>query len=113
MKELLQHLWPKFSAIGVGESAALSVWFWIVMVVIFITTLFFILRHGLRFRLRMRALNSLLEGQNREGLAVARREILQRANVLQRDVRLLWSEFDESLVITVIRPDFLRHFFDS
>lgn len=100
MKELLQHLWPKFSAIGVGESAALSVWFWIVMVVIFITTLFFILRHGLRFRSRMRALNSLLEGQNREGLAVARREILQRANVLQRDVRLLWSEFDESLVIT-------------
>lgn len=100
MKELLQHLWPNFSAIGVGGSAALSVWFWIVMVVIFITTLFFILRHGLKFRSRMRALNSLLEGQNREGLAVARREILQRVNVLQRDVRLLWSEFDESLVIT-------------
>lgn len=101
MMELLQHLWPDFSALGIGESDALSVYFWIAMVVIFITTLLFILRHRLKFKARMRALNSLLEGQTKENLAEFRRETLQKVNALEdRDVRLLWSEFDDSLVIT-------------
>lgn len=101
MMELLQHLWPDFSALGIGGSDALSVYFWLAMVMIFIATLFFMLRHGLKFRARMRALNSLLEGQDRESLAGARRETLQKVNgIEERDVRLIWSEFDESLVIT-------------
>lgn len=101
MMELLQRLWPDFSALATGESDALSVYFWLAMVVIFITTLLFLLRSALKFKARMRGLNGLLEGQNKENLAVSRREILQKANALDdRDVRLLWSEFDESLVIT-------------
>lgn len=101
MMELLQHLWPEFSALGIGESDALSVYFWIAMVVIFITTLLFMFRHGLKFHARMRALNGLLEGQSKENLAGSRRETLQKVNALDnRDVRLLWSEFDDSLVIT-------------
>lgn len=101
MMELLQRLWPDFSALGAGESDALSVYFWLAMVVIFITTLLFMLRHTLKFKARMRSLNSLLEGQSKENLAGSRREILQKVNALDnRDVRLLWSEFDESLVIT-------------
>lgn len=101
MMELLQHLWPEFSALATGESDALSVYFWLAMVVIFTTTLVLMARHGLKFRARMLALNSLLEGQSKENIAGSRREILQKANSLDdRDVRLLWSEFDESLVIT-------------
>lgn len=99
--ELLQRLWPDFSALATGESDALSVYFWLAMVVIFITTLVFMVRHALKFHARMRALNSLLEGQSKESLAGTRREILQKVNALKdRDVRLLWSEFDDSLVIT-------------
>lgn len=101
MMELLKRLWPEFSALATGESDALSVYFWLAMVVIFITTLVFMVRHVLKFYARMRALNSLLEGQSKENLAGSRREILQKVNALDdRDVRLLWSEFDESLVIT-------------
>lgn len=101
MMELLQRLWPEFSALATGESDALSVYFWLAMVVIFIATLFFMVRQGSRFSARMRALNSLLEGQSKESLAGSRRETLQKVNALEdRDVRLLWSEFDESLVIT-------------
>ena len=101
MMELLQRLWPDFSALATGASDALSVYFWLAMVVIFITTLLFILRNALKFKARMRSLNGLLEGQSKENLAGSRREILQKVNALDdRDVRLLWSEFDESLVIT-------------
>lgn len=101
MMELLQRLWPDFSALATGASYALSVYFWLAMVVIFITTLLFILRNALKFKARMRSLNGLLEGQSKENLAGSRREILQKVNALDdRDVRLLWSEFDESLVIT-------------
>ena len=101
MMELLKRLWPEFSALASGESDALSVYFWLAMVVIFITTLLFMLRHGLKFHARMRALNGLLEGQSKESLAGTRREILQKVNALKdREVRFLWSEFDESLVIT-------------
>ena len=99
--ELLQRLWPEFSALTTGDSDALSVYFWLAMVMIFITTLLFMLRHGLKFKARMRGLNGLLEGQSKENLAVSRREILQKASALDdRDVYLLWSEFDESLVVT-------------
>lgn len=101
MMELLQRLRPDFSALATGESDALSVYFWLAMVVIFITTLLFMLRHTLKFKARMRGLNGLLEGQSKESLAGSRREVLQKVNALDnRDVRLLWSEFDESLVIT-------------
>lgn len=101
MMELLQRLWPEFSALTTGDSDALSVYFWLAMVMIFITTLLFMLRHGLKFKARMRGLNGLLEGQSKENLAVSRREILQKASALDdRDVYLLWSEFDESLVVT-------------
>lgn len=101
MMELLQRLWPEFSALTTGDSDALSVYFWLAMVMIFITTLLFMLRHSLKFKARMRGLNGLLEGQSKENLAVSRREILQKANALDdRDVYLLWSEFDESLVVT-------------
>ncbi len=101
MMELLQRLLPDFFALGLGGSDALSVYFWIVMAVIFITTLFFMRSHDLRFRARIQALNSLLEGQDRESLVGSRREILQKVKALEnRDVRLIWSGFDESLVIT-------------
>lgn len=101
MMELLQRLLPDFFALGLGGSDALSVYFWIVMAVIFITTLFVMRSHDLRFRARIQALNSLLEGQDRESLVGSRREILQKVKSLEnRDVRLIWSGFDESLVIT-------------
>lgn len=101
MTGLLQHLWPDFSALRVGGSDAISVWFWLAMVVTASVTLMFLLRHNLKFRGRMHALNSLLEGQERESLTLSRREVLQKVNGLkEHDVRQLWHEFDESLVIT-------------
>ena len=39
MLELLQRLWPDFSALVTGGSPAISVWFWLAMVVIFSITL--------------------------------------------------------------------------
>jgi hypothetical protein len=64
-------------------------------------SLYFLFVHFRRFRTRLRALRSLLEGQSKETLALSRRETVQKAQGLDApNVGMLWREFDESLVLS-------------
>lgn len=99
MIDLLKHLWPDFSALSAGTTNGLSAAFWIVMAAIFSLSIIFLLRHYWHFLARMQGVRGLLAGQTKETLALARREILQRALALKvAGVGMLWREFDESLV---------------
>lgn len=99
MMELLQHLWPDFSAMFSAETSGLSAWFWSLTFLIFLGSVSAVCWHYVRFRRRAKALNQLLEGQNKETLALSRREVLQNAEALRMPgVGALWREFDESLV---------------
>lgn len=101
MKELLQHLWPEFSALATGESLAISVWFWLAMVVIFSVTVVILVINRARFGSRIGALNGLVKDFDKDNIALSRREIRQKAIELKDfDARLLWMEFDDSLVVS-------------
>lgn len=102
MFELLSYLWPDFSALWIDSpknSNGLSAWFWVLTFAIFAISMVCVGRHFWRFKRRMSALNSLLQDQTQENLAINRRDILQRARELKpRDAGELWQAFDESLV---------------
>ena len=99
MLEILSHLWPDFSALFLGRSTGLSALFWLVMAAIFSYAACFLVCSQYRVGQRLRALNSLLNGQTKEALASKRRETLQNALQSQPpEVGKLWREFDESLV---------------
>ncbi|HEJ1250066.1 TPA: anti-phage ZorAB system protein ZorA [Pseudomonas aeruginosa] len=101
MMDLLQYLIPDFALMFSGDTNGISAWFWSVTAAIFVASLFFLFVHYRRFRARMRALRSLLEGQSKEALALSRRETLQKAQGLNApNVGMLWREFDESLVLS-------------
>ncbi|MEH6490478.1 MAG: anti-phage ZorAB system protein ZorA [Halopseudomonas sp.] len=119
MMELLQHLWPDFSAMFSAQTTGLSAWFWSATALIFAVSLIAIFIHYVRFRRRIRLLSSLLAGQNKETLALARRETLQKAEALPvSGVGSLWREFDESLVSSSDQKQLFNtldaeHFFNS
>lgn len=99
MLGLLERLWPDFSALETGGSLAISVWFWLTMVVIFLVTLLLLWKNRRRFLARLQALNGLLKNLDKDNMALSRREIRQKALALKNlDARLLWLEFDDSLV---------------
>ncbi|PPC76766.1 chemotaxis protein [Pokkaliibacter plantistimulans] len=101
MLDLLAHLWPDFSLMLSGESAGISAWFWSVTFVLFLGSCVALGVHSFRFKARMQALHSLLEGQSKETLAQNRRETLHKADELKApNVGMLWREFDESLVLS-------------
>ncbi len=101
MLDLLKHLWPDFSALATGESLAISVWFWLAMVVIFSVTVVILVINRTRFGSRIGALNGLVKGFDKDNIALSRREIRQKAIELKdSDARLLWLEFDDSLVVS-------------
>src|SRR5690606_15432266 len=101
MMDLLQYLIPDFALMFSGDTNGISAWFWSVTAAIFVASLFFLFVHYRRFRARMRALRSLLEGQSKETLALSRRETMQKAQGLNApNVGMLWREFDESLVLS-------------
>lgn len=119
MMDLLQHLMPDFSQLFSGETSGISAWFWLVTATIFVVSIFFLIRHFVHFKRRMKALRGLLDGQSKETLAQARRETLQKAMGLDaRGVGMLWREFDESLVSTSDQKHLFNtldaeHFFNS
>ena len=119
MMELLQHLWPDFSAMFSAETSGLSAWFWSLTFLIFLGSVSAVCWHYVRFRRRAKALNQLLEGQNKETLALSRREVLQNAEALRMPgVGALWREFDESLVSSSDQKQLFNtldaeHFFNS
>ncbi|WP_419712938.1 anti-phage ZorAB system protein ZorA [Pseudomonas sp. NFX224] len=99
MMEFLNHLLPNFSLLKSGSTEALGVVFWLIMAALFTYSVISLIRSGLSFRARMRALNTLVAGQSRENLALNRRETLQKALGLKvKRVGVLWHEFDDSLV---------------
>ncbi|WP_041474979.1 anti-phage ZorAB system protein ZorA [Pseudomonas sp. UW4] len=99
MMEFLNHLLPNFSLLKSGSTEALGVVFWLIMAALFTYSVISLIRSGLSFRARMRALNTLVAGQIRENLALNRRETLQKALGLKvKRVGVLWHEFDDSLV---------------
>src|SRR5690606_20044938 len=101
MMDLLQYLIPDFALMFSGDTNGISAWFWSVTAAIFVASLFFLFVHFRRFRTRLRALRSLLEGQSKETLALSRRETMQKAQGLDApNVGMLWREFDESLVLS-------------
>ncbi|WP_312571332.1 anti-phage ZorAB system protein ZorA [Stutzerimonas balearica] len=101
MMDLLKLLWPDFTLLFSAESNGISAWFWIATAVIFALSVFFLIKHNKHFRQRLRALHGLLDGQNKETLALTRRETLQKAQGLNApNIGMLWREFDESLVVS-------------
>lgn len=97
--EFLNHLLPNFSLLKSGSTEALGVGFWLIMAALFTYSVISLIRSGLSFRARMRALNTLISGQSRENLALNRRETLQKALGLKvKRIGALWREFDDSLV---------------
>ncbi|HEJ5567515.1 anti-phage ZorAB system protein ZorA [Pseudomonas aeruginosa] len=101
MMDLLQHLIPDFAHMFSANPNGISAWFWSATAVIFVLSLYFLFVHFRRFRTRLRALRSLLEGQSKETLALSRRETMQKAQGLDApNVGMLWREFDESLVLS-------------
>jgi len=99
--DLLKLLWPDFTLLFSAESNGISAWFWIATAVIFALSVFFLIKHNKHFRQRLRALHGLLDGQNKETLALTRRETLQKAQGLNApNIGMLWREFDESLVVS-------------
>ncbi len=101
MMDLLQHLIPDFAHMFSANPNGISAWFWSATALIFVLSLYFLFVHFRRFRTRLRALRSLLEGQSKETLALSRRETMQKAQGLDApNVGMLWREFDESLVLS-------------
>ncbi|TRO40748.1 phage tail tape measure protein [Pseudomonas sp. ALS1279] len=101
MMDLLKHLIPDFAHMFSANPNGISAWFWSATAVIFVLSLYFLFVHFRRFRTRLRALRSLLEGQSKETLALSRRETVQKAQGLDApNVGMLWREFDESLVLS-------------
>lgn len=101
MMDLLQHLIPDFAYMFSANPNGISAWFWSATALIFGLSLYFVFLHFCRFRARIRAMRSLLNGQSKETLAQTRRETLQRAQGLKAsNVGMLWREFDESLVLS-------------
>ena len=99
--DLLQHLIPDFAHMFSANPNGISAWFWSATAVIFVLSLYFLFVHFRRFRTRLRALRSLLEGQSKETMALSRRETMQKAQGLDApNVGMLWREFDESLVLS-------------
>ena len=119
MMDLLQHLWPDFSALSAGTTNGLSAVFWLGMMTIFLVAIGFLARHFLRFNARMKALHSLLEGETKETLALNRRETLHKALALKdAGIGQLWREFDESLVSSADQKQLFNtldaeHFFNA
>lgn len=101
MMDLLKHLIPDFAHMFSANPNGISAWFWSATALIFGLSLYFLFVHYRRFRTRLRALRSLLEGQSKETLALSRRETMQKAQGLDApNVGMLWREFDESLVLS-------------
>ncbi|HHF0698278.1 TPA: anti-phage ZorAB system protein ZorA [Pseudomonas aeruginosa] len=101
MMDLLKHLIPDFAHMFSANPNGISAWFWSATALIFGLSLYFLFVHFRRFRTRLRALRSLLEGQSKETLALSRRETMQKAQGLDApNVGMLWREFDESLVLS-------------
>lgn len=101
MMDLLKHLIPDFAHMFSANPNGISAWFWFATALIFVLSLYFLFVHFRRFRTRLSALRSLLEGQSKETLALSRRETMQKAQGLGApNVGMLWREFDESLVLS-------------
>nr|WP_240924563.1 anti-phage ZorAB system protein ZorA [Pseudomonas otitidis] len=101
MMDLLKHLIPDFAHMFSANPNGISAWFWLATALIFGLSLYFLFVHFRRFRTRLSALRSLLEGQSKETLALSRRETMQKAQGLDApNVGMLWREFDESLVLS-------------
>ncbi|WP_386412783.1 anti-phage ZorAB system protein ZorA [Stutzerimonas stutzeri] len=119
MLDLLKLLWPDFSLLFSAESNGVSAWFWIATAAIFAISVFFVGLHYRRFKLRMVAVQSLLEGQTKESLAQTRREVMQKSQGLNApNIGMLWREFDESLVLSPDQSQLFNtldaeHFFNA
>ncbi|MCJ0714142.1 anti-phage ZorAB system protein ZorA [Pseudomonas aeruginosa] len=119
MMDLLKHLIPDFAHMFSANPNGISAWFWSATALIFGLSLYFLFVHFRRFRTRLRALRSLLEGQSKETLALSRRETMQKAQGLDApNVGMLWREFDESLVLSCDQKHLFNtldaeHFFNA
>lgn len=119
MMDLLKHLIPDFTHMFSANPNGISAWFWSATALIFGLSLYFLFVHFRRFRTRLRALRSLLEGQSKETLALSRRETMQKAQGLDApNVGMLWREFDESLVLSTDKKHLFNtldaeHFFNA
>ncbi|MCC4264418.1 anti-phage defense ZorAB system protein ZorA [Oceanimonas baumannii] len=119
MLDLLHYLFPDLSQMLSGNPRSISAWFWVFIVAVFLISCVFLIRHNNNFKNRIKALRTLIDGQEKENLALNRREILQKAQSLKvAEVGDLWSEFDESLVLSPDKQKLFNtldaeHFFNS
>ena len=119
MLDLLTHLIPAFSQMFSADTSGISAWFWTFIVVILSLSLFTLCRRFRCFNSRITALHGLLDQQDKDSLALNRRDTLQKAQRLNvPDVAMLWREFDESLVTSADQKQLFNtldaeHFFNA
>jgi len=121
MWELLDHLLPRFELLLVPgfQTQELGVIFWAAMMLIMAVASYFLFLHRMRFGRRLKLLHNLIDTQDKNSLAVNRRDILEKA--LEQDPEetgKLWREFDESLVYSADKQWLFNtldaeHFFNS
>ena len=101
MFDLISHLWPQFALVLTPglEMEEIAVWIWLFMMIIMAISVMSVIRHWLHFSRRLKRVQQLIQGQDRNSLAQNRLVTLEKALEQDRVVTgPLWREFDESLV---------------
>lgn len=121
MFDLISHLWPQFALVLTPglEMEEIAVWIWLLMIVIMAISVMSVIRHRWHFSRRLKRVQQLIQGQNRDSLAHNRLATLEKA--LEQDTIItgpLWREFDESLVYSADKSRLFNtleaeHFFNN
>lgn len=121
MFDLISHLWPQFALVLTPglEMEEIAVWIWLLMMVIMAISVMSVIRHRLHFSRRLKRVQQLIQGEDRNSLAQNRFVTLEKA--LEQDPVVtgpLWREFDESLVYSADKSRLsntleAEHFFNN
>ncbi|MGE6776466.1 anti-phage ZorAB system protein ZorA [Vreelandella titanicae] len=121
MFDLISHLWPQFALVLTPglEMEEIAVWIWLFMMIIMAISVMSVIRHWLHFSRRLKRVQQLIQGQDRNSLAQNRLVTLEKALEQDRVVTgPLWREFDESLVYSADKSRLFNtleaeHFFNN
>lgn len=121
MLELVDHLLPRFELLLVPgfQTQELGVIFWAGMMFIMVVAICSLSLHRVRFGRRLKLLHNLIDTQDKDTLAVNRRDILEKAHEQDpEETGKLWREFDESLVYSADKQRLFNtldaeHFFNG
>lgn len=118
IEQVFRLLWPDFGALSRGDLGGITA---VIVILIWIISgwfLFFAARERHRAVHRVAQLHSILEDATTDELVALRPALRQRAEESDRNVRHLWREFDETLVVSQDQKSLwntidAEHFFNS